>query len=107
MAVGRLAGTGLPVPDLLVPADEITHGKPDPEGYLRGARLLGVAPEDAVVIEDAPAGIAAGRAAGARVIALTTTHPPAALGEADAIVPTLARVHARVTADTIELAPAP
>src|SRR5690242_10851930 len=43
MAVGRLEGTGLPVPDQLVPADELTHGKPDPEGYLRGARLLGVA----------------------------------------------------------------
>ncbi len=66
-------------PATLVCADEITRGKPDPEPYLLGAERLGVAPADCVVLEDAPAGIAAGKAAGMTVIALRTTHADAEL----------------------------
>lgn len=65
---------GLPHPGVLVSAEHVSAGKPAPEGYLSAARQLGVDPRQCLVFEDAPAGIAAGRAAGATVIALETTH---------------------------------
>jgi mannitol-1-/sugar-/sorbitol-6-phosphatase len=86
LATVRLRAAGLPVPDVLVSADAVTRGKPDPEAFLLAAERLGVAPADCVVLEDAPAGIAAGRAAGCNVIALRTTHADAELAGADAIV---------------------
>ena len=73
LAVARIQAAGLAVPKHLVTASDIQHGKPHPEPYLRGAAILGVAPADCVVIEDAPAGIQSGKAAGARVLALLTT----------------------------------
>jgi sugar-phosphatase len=79
VAGARLDATGLRPPPVLVTADQLAKGKPDPEPYLTAARRLGVRPEDCLVIEDAPAGIAAGRAAGARVLALLTTHGADAL----------------------------
>ena len=89
LARRRLAATGLPAPTVMVCGDEVERGKPDPEGFLRAARLLGVEPTACVVVEDAPAGVAAGRAAGALVIGVTTTHPAAALAGADAVVDSL------------------
>ena len=86
LAAVRLAAVDLPLPATLVCADEITRGKPDPEPYLLGAERLGVPPADCVVLEDAPAGIAAGKAAGMTVIALRTTHPAAELTAADALI---------------------
>jgi len=68
LAVRRLRAAGLPVPEVLVPVDEVTHGKPAPDGYLRAAHLLGVDPGSCVVLEDADAGVRAGLAAGARVV---------------------------------------
>jgi sugar-phosphatase len=68
LAAARLTAAGLPLPGAMVTGHDVRTGKPDPEGYLLGARLLGVPPEETVVVEDAPAGIAAGRAAGARVV---------------------------------------
>jgi mannitol-1-/sugar-/sorbitol-6-phosphatase len=65
----------LPMPAVLVGAGEVTRGKPSPEGYLRAAAGLGFAPGACVVVEDAPAGIEAGLAAGMRVLALRTTDP--------------------------------
>lgn len=70
LAVLRMAAAGLAMPTATVFAADVTRGKPDPEGYLRAAALLGVDPADAVVFEDAPAGIAAGLAAGIRTIAV-------------------------------------
>jgi sugar-phosphatase len=70
----------------MVCGDEVANGKPDPEGFLRGAALLGVAPEDCVACEDAPAGIRAARAAGMCVIAIATTHAPSALADASAVI---------------------
>ncbi|RYE83236.1 MAG: HAD family hydrolase, partial [Hyphomicrobiales bacterium] len=61
----RLKAAGITPPDVLITAEDVTKGKPDPQGYLEAARRLGVAPADAIVFEDAPAGIAAGKAAGA------------------------------------------
>lgn len=66
----RMEAAGLAMPDTAVTADLVTRGKPHPEGYLRAAALLGVEPEDALVFEDAPAGIAAGLAAGIRTVAV-------------------------------------
>lgn len=90
LAQARLRAAGLPEPRVLVTADLITRGKPDPEPFLLGARRLDVAPDRCVVLEDAPAGIAAGRAAGATVIALRTTHPDDDLRDAHAVADSLA-----------------
>lgn len=95
LALFRLRSVGLPIPALMVTADDIREGKPSPEGYRAGARQLGVAPSDCIVIEDAPAGIRAGRAAGATVIAVATTFTSDKLGEANYIVPSLESVVAR------------
>ena len=86
LARRRLEAVGLPVPDVLVTGDAVERGKPHPEGFLRAAAALGVEAVACVVVEDAPAGIAAGRAAGARVVGVTTTHPVDALRGADLIV---------------------
>lgn len=82
-AMTRLRHTGLPVPLVLITADDVKRGKPNPEAYLLAAAKLGVRPEQCVVVEDAPAGIRAAHAAGMRVIAVATTHAQAELGEAD------------------------
>ena len=80
----RLRAAGLPIPPRLVTCDDVKKGKPDPEPYRKGASLLGVAAKDCIVAEDAPAGIRAGKAAGARVIACRTTSPEPELREAGA-----------------------
>jgi sugar-phosphatase len=86
LAAGRLQHVGLPLPEVMVCGDEIRRGKPDPEGYLAAAGLLGAAPAGCVVVEDAPAGVQAGLAAGMRVIGITTTHVAAALVGASAVI---------------------
>lgn len=86
LARARLAAGGLAVPEVLVTPERLTRGKPDPEGYLLAARELGAAPERCVVLEDAPAGVAAGRAAGMPVIGVLTTHTRAELAGATAFV---------------------
>ncbi|AXI80665.1 HAD-IA family hydrolase [Peterkaempfera bronchialis] len=92
LAEVRLAASGLPAP-LLVTADDITRGKPDPEPFLLAARQLGVDPARCLVVEDAPAGLAAARAAGMRSVAVTTTHDRAELA-ADVVVEGLHRIWA-------------
>lgn len=105
LATSRLEGIGLAPPAVLVTADDVARGKPDPEAYLRAADALLVPPADCVVIEDAPAGVEAGIAAGMRVIAVTTTFAPADLARAHAIVATLEQVAARVTGDEVQPPP--
>ena len=80
----RIAAAGLPWPRHLVTSTDVNHGKPDPEPYLKGAQMLGVPAKECIVIEDAPAGIRAGKAAGARVLALRTTAIDAELQQAGA-----------------------
>ena len=92
LATARLKAAGLPVPARMIAADDITKGKPDPEPYLAGARLVGYQPQNCMVFEDSPAGVRAAKSAGMSVVALTTTFPAAALAEADAIVENLAVV---------------
>jgi sugar-phosphatase len=89
-ALRRISEAGLPEPQVLVSAEQVRAGKPSPEGYLGAAALLGVAPAACVVIEDAPPGIEAGRAAGMPVVALRTTYPTADLAGATAIADALA-----------------
>ena len=93
----RLTHVGLPVPKVLVTADDVTTGKPSPEPYLLAARRLGIDPTRCVVIEDAPAGIASARAAGARIVGVASTNSAHNLAGADVIVGRLADL--RVTAD--------
>ncbi len=73
LAETRIQTVGLPLPSLLVPVDEITYGKPHPEGYLKAARQLGFAPDQCIVFEDTPPGVEAGLNAGMQVIGLLTT----------------------------------
>jgi sugar-phosphatase len=75
LAEVRLRAAGLPRPLQFITSTEVKNGKPAPEPYLKGAEMLGFAPEDCVVVEDAPAGIKSGKSAGARVIAFRTTSP--------------------------------
>jgi sugar-phosphatase len=84
LAQVRLKVAGLPTPRNIVTCDDVTNGKPNPEPYIKGAALLGVPAFKCVVFEDAPAGIRAGKAAGALVIALPTTSPQAELEAAGA-----------------------
>ncbi|MGA8617044.1 MAG: HAD-IA family hydrolase [Candidatus Sulfotelmatobacter sp.] len=97
LASARLRLGGLRVPKILVTAEDVTNGKPHPEPYLRGAELLGIKPEECLVIEDAPAGIRAARGGGMKVIALASTYPASKLGEADAVALKLNRI--QVAAD--------
>ncbi len=75
LAEVRIKAAGLPLPKNLITSNDVVHGKPDPEPYLKAASILGFPAAECVVVEDAPAGIRAGKAAGARVIAFTTTSP--------------------------------
>ena len=90
LATARLRAAGLPLPGAMVTGPDVRTSKPDPEGYLLGARLLGLPPAETVVVEDSPAGIAAGRAAGARVLGIG--ERAAATGGADVVVADLTGV---------------
>ncbi|MGA9977685.1 MAG: HAD-IA family hydrolase [Candidatus Sulfotelmatobacter sp.] len=93
LASGRLRLMGLPVPKVLVTADDVANGKPHPEPYLMGAELLAVSPVDCLVIEDAPAGIQSARAGGMKVVGIASTYPAESLGHADAVIGKLAAIH--------------
>jgi sugar-phosphatase len=99
LAAARLRAARLSPPAVMVNAEDVARGKPDPEGYLTAARRLGVDPSEALVVEDAPAGIEAGRAAGAAVVGVTSTHPPSELGEADVVIPSLESLPAVLVRD--------
>jgi sugar-phosphatase len=75
LAEVRLRVAGLPIPERLVTSSDVTNGKPHPEPFLKAAASLGFTPQACIVLEDAPAGIRAGKASGARVIAFRTTVP--------------------------------
>jgi mannitol-1-/sugar-/sorbitol-6-phosphatase len=92
VATSRLRRAGLPIPPVLVCAEDVTRGKPSPDAYLLAARSLGCAPEEVLVVEDAPAGIQAARTAGMVVVGLTTTHSAVQL-DADARAASLVGVH--------------
>jgi mannitol-1-/sugar-/sorbitol-6-phosphatase len=89
VAEARLRHAGLPIPPVLVSADDVLVGKPDPSCYQAAAQALGVAPQDCLVIEDAESGIAAARAAGMRTIGVTNGSGSL---RADVVIPSLSRL---------------
>jgi sugar-phosphatase len=89
LAAARLGAVGIDPPAVMVHADDVSRGKPDPEGYLTAASRLGVEPGEALVVEDSPPGIEAGRAAGAATVAVTSTHEASELSTADVVIGTL------------------
>jgi sugar-phosphatase len=98
LMVARLKAAGLPLPENLVTGSDVVNGKPHPEPYLMGARLLGFGPEACVVVEDAPTGVGSGKAAGSRVLGVLGTHEGQQLIDAGAdwVVGSLAGVTATV-----------
>jgi sugar-phosphatase len=96
LATARLQLAGIPLPKVLITADDVTHGKPHPEPYLKGAQLLGVNPSECLVIEDAPAGIQSAHASGMKAIGLTSTYPASALTQANLVVKSLAQIQVRL-----------
>ena len=101
LATLRLGAVGLPIPKTLVVAEDVKNGKPAPDAYLLGARRLGRDPRECVVFEDAPAGLAAGRGAGARVIALTTSVGADRLVGAAAFIADFTGVGVRTDGDAL------
>jgi sugar-phosphatase len=97
LAEKRLASVGI-YPPLIIAADDVSRGKPDPEPFLLGAQKLGVDPEECLVLEDAPVGLAAAKAAGMRSVAVTTTHTRGELA-ADFVVDGLHRVSVHVDSE--------
>jgi len=95
----RLGSAGIPIPDVMIVAEEVKRGKPAPDGYRLGAERLGYATPDCIVFEDAPAGVAAGRAAGAQVVGLTTTHAAADLSGVEATIADFRGIHIRPELD--------
>jgi len=91
----RLTSVGLPIPKIVVTSQDVSQGKPAPDGYRLGAKRLGLEAAACVVFEDAPAGIAAARSAGARVIALTTMLAAPDLAGADATIPDFTAIRVR------------
>ena len=96
LARSRMAHAGIKVPRHFVTAETVTQGKPHPEPYRHGAALLGAAPADCLVVEDAPAGVRSGKAARCPVLAVLTTYAPETLADADWRVQNLAGVQANL-----------
>lgn len=103
LARSRMQFGGIPVPARIITADMVTRGKPDPEPYLRGAEVLGLKPEECLVIEDSASGAKAGHAAGCKVLATLFSHSLESLSHADWIVDSLENVSVRPVDDEIEL----
>jgi mannitol-1-/sugar-/sorbitol-6-phosphatase len=103
LMTARLAAARLPAPKSLISAEDVSTGKPSPEGYLKAAAALGFEARQCLVIEDAPAGISAGRAAVAQVLAVTTTHETAELADADVVVTDLSCISVKVTDGDVAL----
>src|SRR5438045_2913122 len=96
LAESRMGYVNLPLPKYAITAELVERGKPDPEPYLKGATLLGFPPAECLVIEDTAAGIAAAKAAGMKVIGLTTTYPAHELREADVVVRSCADIRVEI-----------
>ncbi|AKZ55466.1 Hydrolase [Streptomyces ambofaciens ATCC 23877] len=96
LSTARMAAAGLAQPDVRVTAESVGASKPDPEGFLKGAAELGIAPADCIAFEDSGAGITAARAAGMRVVGV---GPRAGLHGPDVVVEDLTRVRVEAGAD--------
>jgi sugar-phosphatase len=103
LLLARLKAAGLPIPERIISGDMVERGKPDPEPYRRGAELLGFRPGECIVVEDAPSGVGAGKAAGARVLAVLGTHTAEELKQADWIIASLEELTVTSGANGLEL----
>jgi sugar-phosphatase len=103
LLLARLGAARLPVPERIISGDMVKRGKPDPEPYRRGAELLGFRPEECVVVEDAPSGVGAGKAAGCPVLGVLGTHSAAELAGADWVVGSLEGLAVTANPDGLEL----
>jgi mannitol-1-/sugar-/sorbitol-6-phosphatase len=99
VAHARHKAAGLPMPEVFVTAERVTRGKPEPDAYLLGAELLGLAPQDCMVVEDAAAGVLSGLAAGCHVMAVNVPQDMPRLNEVDFNLNTLANVIAQKQPD--------
>lgn len=103
VAGARMRHVGLPTPPVFITADDVKEGKPAPEGYLLAAKRLGLRPAECVVVEDAPAGIRAGKAAGMKVIAVASTLSAEALSQADVVIRQLDEIQLSLTDNGINI----
>jgi len=105
LLIGRLKAANLPLPERIVSGDRVVNGKPHPEPYLRGAALVGADPADCIVVEDAPTGVSAGKAAGCRVMGVLGTHSVEELRAAgcDWVVKSLLDVSVKPTSDGLRV----
>ncbi len=103
LMLGRLQVAGLPIPERIIAGEDVADGKPAPDPYIAGAALLGFAPADCIVVEDAPAGIRSGLAAGCRVLGILGTHTAEEISAATWIVPSLSTVRADNAAGELRL----
>jgi sugar-phosphatase len=103
--LSKLAHAGLTPPKMLVSADDVKVGKPDPEGYLKAAEMLNRSPSECIVIEDSPAGLEAAKRAGMRSIGVLSTHEASELMNATFLVKQLLHIQVQHVVDgTITLA---
>jgi sugar-phosphatase len=105
LLLGRLKAAALPYPDELIAGDDVKNGKPHPEPYMTGAKLLGFTSAECIVIEDAPSGVGSGVAAGSRVLGVLGTHSAEELYQAGAewVVASLEGVKVTTLADGLQL----
>lgn len=103
VAEHRLRFAGIPIPRGFICAEDVRRGKPDPEGYVAAARALGVDPKQCVVFEDAPTGIEAAIAAGARAIGVAGTYAASELHRAHAIVRRMSDVRVAATGEGLHI----
>ena len=105
LTLARLKVAGLPVPERLITGNDVTNGKPHPEPYITGAKLLGFTPAECIVVEDAPTGVGSGKAAGSRVLGVLGTHQAPELYAAGAewVVASLERVKAEPVNDGLAI----
>lgn len=105
LLVARLKAAKLPLPDKIISGDHVVNGKPHPEPYLKGAEMIHAKPAECLVIEDAPSGARAGKAAGCRVLGVLGTHSEEELtaAGADWVVKTLEAVKVERTAEGLHI----
>jgi len=105
LMVARLKAAGLPEPVRMITGNDVVNGKPHPEPYISGARILGFTPEECVVVEDAPTGVGSGKTAGSRVLGVLGTHQAAELYAAGAewVVGSMTGVQADLVAEELQL----
>jgi sugar-phosphatase len=103
VASARLNYAKLPAPEVFITADDVTAGKPAPDAYSLAASRLHINPADCIVIEDSPAGIQAGKAAGMKAIGIASTQSREALRKADVVVQYLADIKVHVTGNQINI----